>query len=705
MKFVFFLSSFVLLQLLVAIEATSCVSCHSVEDPKCVESNYTTHTKDCNGANPCAVSIIAQTGHTFRGCAADPECYDNELCETCDGESCNSGVYPPDRRSCVECSLADANCRNITNPQQFSEICRLHFDNDACVTLFDGYDPATRGCLSSLEATEKDKCDIPLGECVLCAGDNCNVVNVRPDEKCLQCDSRDVNCKNATHDATACREISSGKCYSKILTSWNSAVEQDYGTTKRGCFSELSSTDIARCFSPYCAICSGQGCNRDQLIVLNSCKTCTSELKPACVRDPFTVADKKCSEGDNACATVINATTGHLFRGCSTERECVDAGDDCVKCDAYRNCNFLRYPEGRLECSICETSHNARCATLPYDRQFWNPCLRHFPEDQCVTIFDGFRVVRRECMSGIDESDRAKCDGKSSECVVCSGVYCNKITVRKDDSCLQCTSDAPNCANGLKVSTVCSTVSDGICYNRLDEDGKLHRGCLSDLNEEQQEQCQDPSNTSCVTCSGEGCNKSQFPVDGLRCVECHSEKDPKCAQQQDEDSMVAICSIQLSDGKCFTRLNEDGTVDRGCSTSLNTPCDSEHNVSCVTCEGSTCNNYLYPENRRFCFQCNALYDKTCGLGQNDTSAAMVCRRYAENDKCYTLLEHGNVTRGCASDFDVDICQGLERTQCQICDSNHCNSISEVGLRSVATKYTVSVLYIIQLVLIQLIIIQ
>lgn len=45
----------------------------------------------------------------------------------------------------------------------------------------------------------------------------------------------------------------------------------------------------------------------------------------------------------------------------------------------------------------------------------------------------------------------------------------------------------------------------------------------------------------------------------------------------------------------------------------------------------------------------------------------------------------SVIRGCASDFSVDVCKGLERTQCQVCDEDDCNGISELRLRSCVDK--------------------
>ncbi|XP_065075661.1 G surface protein, allelic form 156-like [Ochlerotatus camptorhynchus] len=684
----------VIFQLAATIGATRCASCSSAVDPKCSKAGYDDQTKECYNVNPCAVSIITGTGHTFRGCSADAECYQNELCDTCDGDDCNTGTYPPGRMSCLTCSsTGEADCEQLSDIQQFSAACMLHFEDGSCVTVFKDFKPFVRGCLGDMDAGVKTICESGSAECVVCRENDCNAVNVRPDEQCLQCDSQDRGCNNGSHVVTACGKVSDGKCYSKM---------QSDGTIKRGCLHELSAQELAACNSTRCIVCSGLGCNNDVFVTRNGfrCKTCNSEAKPACVRDPYTVLDKVCPVNDTTCATVLISATGHLFRGCSSEAECVAEGDACIKCNKYQNCNFYRYPEGRLECYVCETSANQNCATLPINKQFEKECLRHIPGDQCVTVFDGFRVIRRECKSGLNPSDLVKCDSTSDkECVTCTGVGCNKIRVRMDDSCLQCSSnDALNCANGRRVSTVCKKSSGGVCYNRLNVDGTLQRGCMSDLNEEEQKVCQDLNDQSCETCSGVGCNSNLFPANALQCVQCDSETNMDCVQEQAEGALVNPCTHQITGDRCYTRLRNDGSIERGCQSSLPVPCNPQLNMSCSVCDGSACNTEVFPWGRRSCFQCDGLSDLTCGLEQKRSEDAKVCVRFQPQDKCYTLLENGRVMRGCSSEFQVDVCTGFERTQCQTCATDHCNKVSEIGLRATGWRNQANVLAVIMLIL-------
>ncbi|EAT48019.1 AAEL000915-PA [Aedes aegypti] len=621
------------------IGATLCASCSSADDPKCSAANFTESTKECFNVNPCAVAIITGTGHTFRGCSSDPECYSNDLCDTCDGDGCNSGAFPPDRMSCLTCS---SGCELVTSDHQLSSACVLHFQDEACVTVFQDFKPLLRGCLGDMDAGVKSLCDSGSADCVLCRENDCNVVNVRQDEQCLQCDSQDRGCNDASHKASACEKTSGGKCYSRLLSEFR-------------------------------------------------CKSCHSANTAACVRDPYTVLDKKCPTNDTACATVLLSATGHLYRGCSTDAECVAEGDACIKCDEYRNCNFYRYPENRLDCYVCETSANPNCATLPYNRQFEKACLRNVSGDDCVTIFDDFRVIRRECRSGLSDTDLLKCNTEGGkECVACSGTGCNKITVRQDDNCLQCsTTDGLNCASGQRVSTICKLSSDGVCYNRLDQNGTLHRGCLSDLNEDLQQTCLNPSNQSCEICSGSGCNNNTFPANALQCVQCDSLMNMDCVQNQSSNLFVNPCRKHVNGDKCYTWLRTDGSIERGCQSSLNATCNALLNATCSACEGPVCNAEVYPWGRRSCYQCDGRSDRTCGLEQTIQQESKVCQRYQPQDQCYTLLQNGIVKRGCTSEFDADVCHGLERTECRTCSVDHCNNLSEVGLRSAGRTVQIS----------------
>lgn len=248
----------VIFQVAPRIGATRCSSCSSAEDPKCSTAGYANQTKECYNVNPCAVSIITGTGHTFRGCSSDAECYQNELCETCDGDGCNSGAYPPDRMNCLTCSATDGvDCERLSNSQQFSAACRLHFEGGACVTVFQDFVPFLRGCLGDMDLGVKTLCESGAVECVSCRENDCNAVNVRPDEQCLQCDSQDRGCNNGSYAVSPCGEVSDGKCYSQI---------QNDGSIKRGCFHELSEQESAACHSTRCVLCSGSGCNKSVFI-------------------------------------------------------------------------------------------------------------------------------------------------------------------------------------------------------------------------------------------------------------------------------------------------------------------------------------------------------------------------------------------------------------------------------------------------------
>lgn len=106
----------------------------------------------------------------------------------------------------------------MTSDHQLSSACVLHFQDEACVTVFQDFKPLLRGCLGDMDAGVKSLCDSGSADCVLCRENDCNAVNVRQDEQCLQCDSQDRGCNDASHKASACEKTSGGKCYSRLLS-------------------------------------------------------------------------------------------------------------------------------------------------------------------------------------------------------------------------------------------------------------------------------------------------------------------------------------------------------------------------------------------------------------------------------------------------------------------------------------------------------
>ena len=262
-------------------------------------------------------------------------------------------------------------------------------------------------------------------------------------------------------------------------------------------------------------------------------------------------------------------------------------------------------------------------------------------DDRCVSVFDGFNVSYRDCLSAVREEDLHKCSesGTSVECVGCDRWNCNTATVRQDDLCLQCTSNMTHCSSGARTATVCGKPSEGSCYSRVDEDGYLIRGCLSDILESALKMSCEKGDGDCVACAGPKCNAQFLPKNTLSCVQCDSREQLNCAQEQRDDRSAQYCRRHVQNDRCYVRTNSDGSLQRGCLSDLTnqTLCDaSKASKDCEICSGSDCNRYVYPTNRLSCYQCSSGNSLNCDAEQQQ-EGFLKCRYHTEKNGCYARV--------------------------------------------------------------------
>jgi hypothetical protein len=108
----------------------------------------------------------------------------------------------------------------------------------------------------------------------------------------------------------------------------------------------------------------------------------------------------------------------------------------------------------------------------------------------------------------------------------------------------------------------------------------------------------------------------------------------------------------------------DGDTIRGCLSTL--PIQLKNSSS--LCTQSGCNNKIYPENRRQCYQCTN-NDDIC----LDEPQSFSCLAFVLDDSCYTTFDGSVITRGCSSDFpqNFNICDD-QNLYCRICANDACN---------------------------------
>lgn len=389
--------------------------------------------------------------HVEKGCVTDlsnPNSCTGSNCTACVGDRCNNVLYPSDRMSCLNCRNNDCNRANIS-----STTCTLYNrPNQGCVTLYNNSNEVFyRGCHSDAARGTQDICnDSSQLICSKCLSRNCNKDTVRRGKKCFKCQGvecfmpnfpADVidctsncymglnekgesvrDCASMFTNATSCGVDDNGinrcrvcsddhcngvqfpivnrlQCHTCSGDSCDGSVDNleychRYGAqercvtvfsrvgkvVERGCASQLQSQRYCNENYANCIQCGSIGCNTINSKLSRMCVTCNSTVNPACVTNPTSLQTANCEKG---CYTrLVNES---LIRGCydqlGDEFNC-DADNNCSYCNDNDKCNIANYPETRKSCQTC--IGNTNC-----ERPVSQLCIKHRPNDSCVTIFSG----------------------------------------------------------------------------------------------------------------------------------------------------------------------------------------------------------------------------------------------------------------------------------------------------------------------------
>lgn len=285
-------------------------------------------------------------------------------------------------------------------------------------------------------------------------------------------------------------------------------------------------------------------------------------------------------------------------------------------------------------------------------------------------------LIDRGCLPAAEEASCPTAEGSS--CIKCTTEGCNKQTWQQ---CHQCPTTDTTCADAKTVTgTLCKIFkTNDKCYERF-VDGKVERGCESDVTPATNDVCQ--GNEQCNSCTVADCNSHagrEFQV--TKCVQCVTSNDAegKCL----DGSQAATNCAQPSDGKCYSKVLEDGTLKRGCHSELTaaevTACTG---ATCTICsEEAGCNKGTFPADRLQCYQCQKTDDASCAEDQTTEAKSKICKLYKADDKCYSRVKLDlSFDRGCQSDLpdSEKSCPGLEN--CFECSTKNCNSLSEQKLK-------------------------
>lgn len=565
-------------------------------------------------------SFISAQYETVRGCASDfaniNHCSTTSTstgdCFTCEGDACNSIVYPTSGRlRCYTCK--DGDC----DPSEDSlEYCTKYQPDERCASVFDSTlnQVIGRGCVSDLQTEQKATCEQNSTNCLKCAYDKCNKDESKLNTNfCIGCSSDDdPNClrENSTLEI----RCSTNQCYTRLAEK----EDKNYGRhIERGCLSDLQA--VTECNSASCRSCTGRNCN-NQIFPANriSCKSCQSG---SCNGG---AVDKICSlyASDEACLTFYNEDDEVTFRDCyadspnGTRELCDDSANlQCTKCEGSL-CNVDSRRRGN-KCYKCE---GIDCV---------NPGLASVTDclSECYVGINSNGDPVRDCADAITNS--MSCGLTDPTCLKCDKDHCNNITHPTQNrlTCVKCSNY--DCQISKTVTDYCERLSTNErCVSVFDQSGAIiERGCSSSILN--MATCSD-SNPNCLICDFDGCNTETSASEKFHCVSCDSGKDVKCVSNPNATQTVG-CTTNFCYSRLLTVSGVGQNIERGCGSEI----ESCTGSSCQQCSGERCNSISFPTDRHSCYFCSGDH---CALGHMQ---AKQCTVYSQaNKNCVSVYGAG-----------------------------------------------------------------
>ncbi|XP_041782236.1 proprotein convertase subtilisin/kexin type 5-like, partial [Anopheles merus] len=591
---------------------------------------------------------------------------DDTTCYACEEHECNH--FP--RLRCYRCSsLEDPRCNNQAESDLSYEFCDTYKPDDHCYARIVD-DHVVRGCRVDLQDHVGDVCaGNPF--CYACYRSGCNGLEedtLKNMARCLTCstDRDGEECGKAAMEAELCEQLDD-VCFTRVTDN----------NLERGCLTTLEVDEQNKCrdaSNGACVTCQTPACNTRNWLKCLSCKKsdnvqCTDPA-PSSIEELASY----CTKFDAQSACYARITENDLERGCSMD--VINPEDVCkstLACEICATDNCNAQPEASLLSISC-----IQCSSKDTD----NDCNEDLPgalqcpekNDQCFSrVNDG--ILTRNCLSTLQDIEQQKCTNPSElSCTVCEQPGCNGNRWTK---CHQCdSSTSQTCANEQSANDAnfCKLYNrDAKCYTKIGTNQQLTRGCLSDVGIEE-ELCDGAE--VCVTCQGDSCNK--VPEASLvpnKCQQCTSA-DEGCVS-----GTVESTPCQQQQDRCYTTINADKQLERGCLSSLSEEmqriCENETDPSCIICADAVCHQLQWPQ----CYRCQSA-DQEDNCNQTPGPALLgFCPTYQENIFCYAAIEDGILARDC-TDTHETICEDLNR--CVVCQDEGCNDISRDVLDTVQT---------------------
>lgn len=221
----------------------SVISCYECVD--CLITTVNTSVTQCTPGGFC-LSKIDESNRVIRECS-DKKCA-SEDCDTCDKDKCNSGLFPKDRQSCLQCDSLSTSDDCAKGLNIASELCRVYKKDGKCYLYVDESNLVHRGCSADSNCTSGNHCEE-------CGDSECNKKPLyqEPELSCVQC----VNCTSELPKEEKCNSLHlyymKEECYTQNITQGNITI------TNRGCFNELTNQESC---GANCTRCETDGCNK-----------------------------------------------------------------------------------------------------------------------------------------------------------------------------------------------------------------------------------------------------------------------------------------------------------------------------------------------------------------------------------------------------------------------------------------------------------
>lgn len=674
------------------------------------------------------------TGMIEKGCVADlsenerskyagmPENY----FKTCTDKLCN------DRQSflsCFTCSSNDASDYCVTNMHDVPlQMCGSY--NDQCfIRSTDGVN-YERGCLSHASDQVKSDCTTSNRYCSLCIDQSgCNN-HLKQTEHCY------AVAYSGNQTITLLSKQSKSCEFSAAPMGCYHFHNFASGIVEKGCISDLPEDEMME-YSQYRRFfrtCVGTNCNnKAEFLSCVTCNTSISSDTASCISDMAGVKVELCAHYDDQCFTYVDSST--VRRGCSSNAPqpvldvCRNSdSSQCKMCDANSKCNndelHFEYchesPSDLRKCQLSVEHQGCYHYDNPTDPVISRGCgseldrsmistniLPHykfcFGEGcnskttflsclKCETT-DGntdcalarHNVTRKVCENYDDKCYTRSVDGVSFErgCMADAQENIFHACSSNDRHCLSC-DEAANCNNQITTKEHCystnflktatkecsSTLIPMGCYHYEDaETRQTDKGCISDLSA-QQIAIYSERKPYFQTCSGDKCNSKEKMS---TCLTCTSNDSNGTCLNDLENVEHRPCNEDNTG--CYTRINENNKLERGCLSSLNQNASSDcsSGKKCAVCTyGADCNNRVKEIEQCHSFHGFKGWNRTAFMEDK----VIACPLSWERKGCFHFVySTGLVSKGCISDLKEYLLTWMvsHRSAFKACHGNACNS--------------------------------